>query len=206
MSLVGLGLLMRQSYWRGLAFISTVVVFSCFVFYKIRIVPEHFWLARRFLPVVLPSACLLIGAVVSAPLAIRLPPTIDRRPVRAGLLAAGLALFVAVAIPFVSTAAPLFNHVEYAGVIPRVEALATRFEDSDSDLVLVEARDASDLHTLANPLAYIYARRVLVFHSASPDKTALLEFLTWARGQHRKVFFWEGNGASCCHGRWRRSP
>ena len=190
MSLVGLGLLMRQSYWRGLAFISTVVVFSCFVFYKIRIVPEHFWLARRFLPVVLPSACLLIGAVVSAPLAIRLPPTIDRRPVRAGLLAAGLALFVAVAIPFVSTAAPLFNHVEYAGVIPRVEALATRFEDSD--LVLVEARDASDLHTLANPLAYIYARRVLVFHSASPDKTALLEFLTWARGQHRKVFFLGG--------------
>ena len=175
MSLIGLGLLFRHSFWRGLAFISTVVVFSCFVFYKIRIVPEHFWLARRFLPVILPSACLLIGVAVSAPQTIRLPSVIARRPMRVGLLVLSLALVVSVGARFVAAAGPLFNHVEYAGMIPRVEQLATQF--GDADLVLVEARDASDLHTLANPLAYIYARRVLVLHPASPDKTALLEFL-----------------------------
>ena len=190
MSLVGLGLLMRRSFWRGLAFISTVIVFSCFIFYKIRIFPEHFWLARRFLPVILPAGCLLIGAAVSAPLSMQLPPAISRRPVRAGFLALGLVLFVAVAMRFVSATGPLFNHVEYAGIIPQVERLAARFEDSD--LVLVEARGASDLHTLATPLAYIYARRLLVFSGASPDKTALSEFLRWARGQHRKVFFLGG--------------
>lgn len=190
MSLVGLGLLIRRSFWRGLALISTVVVFSCFIFYKIRIFPEHFWLARRFLPVILPAGCLLIGAAVSSPLSMQLPPAINRRPVRVGCLALGLVLFVAVAMQFVSATGPLFSHVEYAGIIPQVERLAARFEDDD--LVLVEARGASDLHTLATPLAYIYARRLLVFSGASPDKTALSEFLRWARGQHRKVFFLGG--------------
>ena len=191
MSLVGLGLLMRRSSWRGLAFVSTVIVFSSFIFYKIRIIPEHLWLARRFLPVILPAGCLLIGAVVSAPLTMPFPPALDRQPVRAGFLALGLVLFATVAMHFVSATGPFFSHVEYAGIIPRVEGLAARFEDGD--LVLVEARDASDLHTLATPLAYIYARRVLVFNRASPDKTALSEFLGWARDQHRKVFFLGGN-------------
>ena len=35
--------------------------YAAFVFYKLRIVPEHFWLARRFLPVILPGALLLVA-------------------------------------------------------------------------------------------------------------------------------------------------
>ena len=40
------------------ALFVTVAIFALFFFYKIRIVPEHFWMARRFLPVILPAALL----------------------------------------------------------------------------------------------------------------------------------------------------
>ena len=41
----------------------------------------------------------------------------------------------------------------------------------DDDLLIVESRDAgSDVHVLALPLAYIYARNVLVLSNAAPDK------------------------------------
>ena len=43
-----------------------------------------------------------------------------------------------------------------------------RCSDKHHDLVLVEGRNASDAHVLALPLAYVYARRVLVFASAAP--------------------------------------
>ena len=59
------------------------------------------------------------------------------------------------AVQFWMRSAPLFGHVEYAGVIPRLEKLAQTF--GDKDLVIVESRDASDVHVLALPLAYIYA-------------------------------------------------
>ena len=37
------------------------------------------------------------------------------------------------------------------------------------------------MHVLALPLAYIYARKVLVLSSARPDKAAFAAFLEWAR-------------------------
>src|SRR5262249_49356543 len=52
---------------------STFVVFigmSTFVFNRLRIVPEHFWAARRFVPIILPGVCLAI-AFALAPAAAR---------------------------------------------------------------------------------------------------------------------------------------
>ena len=61
------------------------------------------------------------------------------------------------------------GHVEYAGVIAKLEGLAAKA--TDRDLLVVESRNASDTHVLALPLAYIYARNVLVLNSPRPDKT-----------------------------------
>jgi hypothetical protein len=60
--------------------------------------------------------------------------------------------------------------------------------------VLIEAREASDVHVLALPLAYIYARNVLVLHRSRPDKPSILSFLTWARQQYKNVYFIAGGG------------
>src|SRR5581483_5660484 len=79
------------------------------------------------------------------------------------------------------------------GIIPALERLASRF--GDRDLVLVESRDAgSDTHVLAVPLAYIYARNVLVLSSARPDKFQLHEFLSDAAKTYAHVYFVGGGG------------
>jgi hypothetical protein len=50
------------------------------------------------------------------------------------------------------------------------------------------------MHVLALPLAYIYARHVLVLASPRPDRFAFGEFLAWARGRYREVYFVGGGG------------
>lgn len=192
-ALLGLWVLVRRAFWPGLTFIISLTVFSCFVFYKIRIVPEHFWLARRFLPVILPSVCLLIGYAVCLPTSVRLPAWLDRRGVRGGLFALGAVLLLLLAGRSVAATRPIINYVEYAGVIPHLETLADQFDDSD--LVLIETRYASDLHTLAVPLAYIYGRQVLLLTAREPDPETLRNFLAWAQSRYQRVVF-VGSGGS----------
>ena len=57
-ALIGLRAARARAFWRDPALFVTVAIFACFFFYKIRIVPDHFWMARRFLPVILPGALL----------------------------------------------------------------------------------------------------------------------------------------------------
>src|SRR5690606_4686331 len=151
-----------------------------------RIVPEHFWMARRFLPVILPGALLFVSAAAfsTAPAAWR------GRTLRWTVGAIFVALLGAA---FVRTSEPVRRHIEYEGLIPKIEALSERF-DAD-DLVLVESRDAGgDVHVLATPLAYIYARNVLVLASAKPDRGDMAAFVQWARTKYKRVFFIGGGG------------
>ena len=62
------------------------------------------------------------------------------------------------------------------------------------ELLVVESRNASDLHVLALPLAYIYAKPVLVLNSPKPDKLAFAKFVGWARQRYRQVYFLGGGG------------
>ena len=166
---------------------STLLVFSCVFFYKIRIIPEHFWAARRFLAVILPGACLLIGATAFPQTLLGLPAGWKGRLPRVAVAGLGTLLVVVVGSGYLRASTSIGSHTEYEGVIPRLEQLNTLI--AEGDLVLVESRQASDLHTLAVPLAYVYARHVLVLRGADPDKVALQEFLTWARGRYRRVLY-----------------
>ncbi len=190
-AVIGLTVVTWQSFWTRLTFLTVTVVFSCFIFFKIRIIPEHFWLARRFLPVILPATCLLIGAALWVPLS-----RLERRPLRApglALAVPAVALFAFLSAQFFSATRNVVDHVEYAGVIPQLEAMSA--EIGDDDLVLIEARPASDMHTLAVPLAYIYARQVLLMTTRNPDPELFAEFLTWAKGRYRRLLFVGGGGS-----------
>ena len=164
-------------FWRDPALFVTVVVFAFFFFYKIRIVPEHFWMARRFLPVILPGALLLAS-----------PPRRSgdargrwRRAAGASRRI-GAALFVALLGVAVRArpAAPVVRARRVRG--HHSAARAARRHVRRRDLLIVESRNAgSDMHVLALPLAYIYARNVLVLDSPRPDKATFAAFLDWAR-------------------------
>ncbi|MGE0449441.1 MAG: hypothetical protein AB7Q29_07650 [Vicinamibacterales bacterium] len=176
-------------------FAILVAAFSVVFFYKIRIIPEHFWAARRFLAVILPGMLLFVGAAAFAPVpasAAGIWRRFDTARARMWRRLAGVALIAILAQSFHEASRPIMRHVEYATLIPHMEALAATF--GDDDLVVFEARGASDSHVLALPLAYIYARNVLVFAQTDPPKEVFREFLGWALGRYRRVFFVGGGG------------
>jgi hypothetical protein len=187
-SLAGLGILGPRLFWRDPAFFVTACGSAIFVFYRIRIVPEHFWVSRRFVAIVLPAVLLALASTLLVPLA----PRTDGRAAVIARYVLRLAVLTLVAWGFWDAARPLRAHVEFAGVIPRLEAIASRV--SDRDLVVVESRNASDLHVLALPLAYVYDRAVLVLNSPKPDKARFEVFLGWARSRYDTVYFIGGGG------------
>src|SRR5262249_36782295 len=197
-ALLGL-VLTKRAFWRDPAFFLTFGVVCLFTFYKTRIVPEHFWAARRFVAEILPGALLLIAAAaVGSPR--RRGPAARRLGVALGRL------FVAVrGSASARLARPVAAHIEYDGVIAHLEQLAGRV--GDDDLLIVESRDAgSDVHVLGLPLAYIYARNVLVLSTASPDKPAFAAFLEQMRARYRRVLFLGGGGTDLLSSRWSVTP
>jgi hypothetical protein len=198
-ALAGYLLTMRRALWRDPAFVAIATGYTFFYFYKVRIVPEHFWLMRRFLPIVLPATLLFIaaaglfgvqrreagGAAVTALSARRFI-----RRTLSGII--GVAFLGFLGWQYVEASLPVARHVEYAGVIPQLERLSGQF--TDRDLLIVESRNASDLHVLALPLSFIYARNVLLLRSPTPDKTQLETFIADARKRYRNVYFLGGSG------------
>jgi hypothetical protein len=198
-AVIGYALVTRGLFWRDPAFIITLTAFSLFFFYKIHIVPVHFWAARRFVPMILPGALLLIAGAALMGVRGRLLFT---RAIRGPI---GLVFLALLGYHYARAAKPVVAHVEYEGVIPRIERLSAQV--ADDDLLIVESRDAgSDAHVFAVPLAYIYARHVLVLASAAPDKTAFAAFLDDAKTRYRRVLFLGGGGTDLLSSRWSVEP
>lgn len=187
LAVAGVVLLALRRFRRDPAFVVVFASFSLFLFFKVHVVPTHFWMDRRFVPVILPGA--LICACAAA-FGVFLDDTRRRSAVRIGV---GVAFTAIIGWQFVVQAAPLERHVEYAGMINYLESLASRF--TDRDLVLIESRNAGpDTHVFAQPLAYIYAKHVLVLDSPIPNKPQLEAFIDDARRRYEHVYFVGGGG------------
>lgn len=198
-AVIGYAIFARRLFWRDPAFFIVFTAFALIFFYKIRIVPEHFWAARRFVPMILPGTLLLAAAAALAGARGSLLLT------RAIRMPIGIIFLAMVAVYYGRAAQPVAAHVEYAGVIPRIEELAGRI--GDDDLLVVESRDAgSDVHVFALPLAYTYARQVLVLSSAAPDKPTFAAFLEWARTRYQRVLFLGSGGSDLLSARWTVAP
>jgi hypothetical protein len=201
-ALAGFWMLSRgASFWTSVPFLVVMSVFSFLFFYKIRIVPEHFWAARRFLAVILPGTLLLIGTAAFSELRVTESGRFrwfNRRPVQALRYLLGCVLVALLGWRLLDSTQAIRRYVEYAGLIPHLETLAA--SAGDDDLVLVESRGASDVHVLALPLAYVYARNVLVLATPTPDKAEFREFLAWARDRYARILFVGGSGTEVA---WR---
>ena len=198
-ALVGYALVARGLFWRDPALILVLTAFSVFFFYKIRIAPEHFWAARRFIPVILPGGLLLVAAAALTGVRGRLLFT---RAIRGPI---GIVFIALLGVQYARAAKPVVHHVEYEGIIPRLETLAGLI--GNDDLLVVESRNAgSDVHVLGLPLAYTYARNVLVLSNPTPDKAMFAAFLEAARARYRRVLFLGGGGTDLLSSRWSVEP
>jgi hypothetical protein len=107
-ALIGLAVLSRR-FFSDPALISTVVIFACFLFYKVRIVPNHFWMTRRFLPVILPGALIFASTAVLG--GVRFPRTYAGSVPRCACSSSCFRLLSA-------REPPVVHHTEYSGLIP----------------------------------------------------------------------------------------
>jgi hypothetical protein len=154
-------------------------------------------MARRFVPVILPMTL-----VFAAALAFGAGRGLGSRVVQ---WTAGLLFIALLGMHYQRAARPILDHVEYAGMIPKLEELAGRIEDDD--LVIAESRNAgSDIHVLATPLAYIYARNVLLLDSPQPDKQTFARFLDHARTRYARVLFLGSGGTDLLSHRYGVRP
>jgi len=181
-ALVGFVLVVRRDFWRDPALVLTVTGFAIAFFYKIRIAPFQFWMNRRYMPVVLPGMLLFAAAAALGPM------TKPWRGLAIARATVGALLIGALGWQYAKAAAPVVNHVEYAGIVADLEQLSAMF--TNRDLVIVESRDAgTDIQVLAAPLAYVYDRQVLLMDGAQPDKAKLRAFIEHASGLYAHVYF-----------------
>lgn len=199
-AVAGLAAVILRHFWRDPVSLTTLTGLAVFYLYKVRIVPDHFWQARRYLPAILPLACVMAAVIAFWEPRRAMPsrssdgPPPRRWPRLAARVAQAVVVLGIAGWGAMATTPAVFRHVEYAGVIPALESLAARF--TDRDLVLIESRNASDAHVLATPLSYIYARPVLVLDSSRPDLALMAAFLDWARPRYDRVYFIADGGTA----------
>jgi hypothetical protein len=198
-ALAAYAIYIRRSFWKAPEFFLAILIFGLFFFYKLQIVPEHFWMARRFLPVILPATLVLAAALAFG------EARVGRGPRRILQWTVGLLFIGLLGAHYQRAARPILDHVEYAGLIPRLEQLAGRI--ADDALVVVESRDAqTDIHVFATPLAYIYARNVLLLATAAPDKATFAAFLEDAQTKYSSVLFLGSGGTNLLSHRYGVRP
>jgi len=198
-AVAGLALVFWRRFWRDPVLLTLTVALSAFFFYKTRIVPEHFWLARRYLTVILPMTCVMAAAATLggvddwwARRSTGAASARGRTLLTAAWAVAGAVGFLWLGVQYGGATGAILDHVEYAGLTSQMESLASRF--TDRDLVLVESRGSSDAHVLATPLAYTYGRRTLLLLSPRPDRAQFEQFCQWATSAYEHVYFLADGG------------
>lgn len=130
----------------------------------------YIYILRRYVLLAYPAYALGMALAITAIAGSAVSRWRRPRMATAGALAAALLLF------FVVTGRTVYQHVEYAGALDQIEAIADQIGPDDIVLVrgggpsTVEVRDTSEL--IAAPLTYIYGRNALPVKGTAPAKYA----------------------------------
>ena len=198
-ALFGYALVARQRFWRDPALFVTVAIFAVFFFYKIRIVPEQFWMARRFVPIILPATLLF---ACGAALAGMQSGSRRTRLLRGSL---GFVFLTLLGLHYARVAQPAARPRRVCGDHP--EDRTDRRHDSRRRPP--DRRIARRLgHPRARPAAGLHLRPATCCCSRSrvPDKSAFASFLDWAHTRYARVLFMGGGGTELLSPRWDVRP
>lgn len=206
LAVIGLAVLARRAGAASWLFLAVAAIASV-VFLRLTYgaSDQHYiYILRRYIPHVYPAfaigaayAVVAAGAWVRALTARRLEGKLDAQS-KAGrfhpsaLLPLGLALAL---IMFLAvTGRPLFRHVEYAGALDQIGAIATRFDNGDILLLrggapaYAQSRDIPDL--LATPLSFAFGVDSFALKSRDPGRYApqLARYIRRWQEQGRDVY------------------
>lgn len=141
-------LVRRQAEW--MPFAAAALAFSMLYFADPRIHPDHPWMMRRFVPVIVPAICVAITAGVTALWTMPGRWRAGTRMIGAGILAAVLLHEGAMSRPF-------WSHTEQEGTIDRLASFAKHVPERGILLFNLPGTE----QRAAAPLAFVWRREVL---------------------------------------------
>jgi hypothetical protein len=145
----------------------------------------YIYILRRYMPVTYPALCLGMAYAI---VALWGSPTFKRSNVQTfkRWVTVGIVVLLVGFLGF--TNRTLYRHVEYAGALDQLEALAGRFEPGAVLLFRGEGRDTPDLVT--TPLKYAFGLDTFAIRSADPGKYAadLARYVERWQAQGRQVY------------------
>lgn len=149
----------------------------------------YIYILRRYVPLVYPAFALSSGYALVALASVRARSVLQRIASGASVLgASALLLFFAV------TGRTVYQHIEYAGTLAQIDALAQNFQPQDVILVRgggagdVAVRDTSEV--VATPLTYVFGNNALPVKGNQPAHyaAAFADQVTRWRSEGRKVY------------------
>ena len=193
----GWAIVSGERFRRALPFLAVAAGYALFYFYDPLITPDHFWAARRYVPVILPAALLLAGAAVFMPVSgtdhrwLAWCATPRANTLRAA--AGGLVLFV-LAMQYGAATRPDPPPHRTCRDDPRgrVACASYRAERSAGDAHPQCVR-CPDLRVA--PCLHLRPERPALRYN-SPDPKAFGAFLDWARQHYDRVLFMGSGGTN----------
>lgn len=173
---------------------SATLIYAALYFYRIRADAEHYWMLRRYLPVICPS--LVFFALYATRRILQKIPFV--RAHASALILCGCALLAGW---YVYDSREVHRHNEYRGSFAFLQGLADRMQPGD--LLVIGARDANDLHIVGPMLSYYFGRNVAQLRSATPDLKALAGLVKSWKG---RVFFAGAGNSNLASGDFFLSP
>lgn len=164
-------------------FLGVFLLYGVIYIYHGADTPVHIHAVRRYVPMVIPA--LALGA---AYLLQRLGGAASGKAGRILAAALGLALLVLTARP----TWPLLRHVDYAGAVDQVAALAGRF-DPDDILLFTDVEKGT---LLGMPLHYIFHRPSFILQRVRPDPAGISTQLRAWEEQGKEVYLIVAEGRS----------
>ena len=170
------GLILYAFSFRAIHWIlfSATLIYSALYFYRIRAFAEHFWMLRRYLPVICPALA-FYAMYAARKILQKFSPL---RPHASAVIVAGSVLLAGW---YVYDSRAILKHHEYRGSFGFMEGIANRL--APADLLIIGARDANDLHIIGPMLSYYFDRNVLQLRDATPNLPLLSEFLRSWKGK-----------------------
>ncbi len=191
LGLIGVARWLRRPSWPLLPFLGLGLLQGILFVHETYGFAHHFYIARRYLPVVFPT--LLVG------MAALLADLSRRRP--RGLRGAVVVLAALQLLYLAYTLRPILRHVEYRGALDQIGALAREIEP-EAVLLFVDDRDPPSLP--ATPLTYAFGRHALVVAWPRPGSQALADQVARWTAEGRPVYLAVGpNGGRLTLPGWR---
>jgi len=153
----------------------------------------YIYILRRYMPLTYPAFSLAMAYAIVALAGVE---ALKRSNVQTFKRWAAIGLTVLLVGFFAVTNRQLYSHVEYAGALDQLEALAHNFHPGDVLLFRGEGRDTPDL--VATPLKYAFGLDTFAIRSGDPGKYAveLAHYVQHWQAQGRQVYLVLGpNGA-----------